>query len=126
MRSLTELPENELQVALAAADTLMRHKEFLPRGGLLLMLTSRLRDDARDTLGMETERAPGRGQVFRSPDEMTTTELNAVSAAVATLLDDRLTANMDDPALPQLLREFDGELTKQKTEREQLRAQVAL
>lgn len=126
MRSLTELPEEELKMALEAADALMRHRVFLPRGGLLLMMLSRFRDDIREILGMATGRAPGHGKEHRSLDEMTTTELDTVSGAVGALLEVRLTSNMDDPALPKLLREFDAALSEQKKEREQLRAQVAL
>jgi hypothetical protein len=122
---LGKLPEDVLKVALEAADALMQHKSFLPRGGLLLMLTSRFRDDAREALGMETERYPGRGQVFRSLDELTSTELDTVAGAVDLLLQPRLKAVMDDPALPKLLREFESSLTQQKTERARLRASIA-
>jgi hypothetical protein len=125
MRSLTELHLDELEVALNAADALMQHKEFLPRSGLLLMLVSRLRDDIRDAMGMEVERMPGRGQVFRSLDELTTAELDTVAGAVDILLQDRFTAAMDDPALPTLLDEYRDKLNDQKTERAQLRASIA-
>jgi hypothetical protein len=122
MRSLTELPEEDLKMALEAVDALMRHRAFMPRGGLLLMMLSRLRDDIREILGIPTERAPERGKKHRTLDEMTTTELATVSGAVAALLEVRLTANMDDPTL---LDEFNKALTEQKAEREQLRMQVA-
>ena len=133
MRSLSNLSPDELKAARDAAATLMRFKVFLPRGTLLLMLISRLGDDARAALGTEPEQIParqgvperGRWHGFRPLDEMTTTELAAVSGAVSTLLEPRLTANMDDPALPELLSKFNDALTEQKTERDQLRAQVA-
>jgi hypothetical protein len=41
------------------------------------------------------------------------------------LLQDRFTAVMDDPALPKLLDEFQDKLTDQKTERAQIRAEMA-
>jgi hypothetical protein len=66
----------------------------------------RAADDIRDAIGAETERSPGYGQVFRSLDEMMSTELDAVSGAVSTLLEKRFTAVMDDPALPTLLDEY--------------------
>jgi hypothetical protein len=56
--SLERLPEDALKAALDASDTLMQHKQFLPRSGLLLMLVSRFRDDTREALGMEPERYP--------------------------------------------------------------------
>jgi hypothetical protein len=125
MPALKDLHLDDLEVALNAADALMKHKEFLPRAGLLLMLISRFRDDIRDAIGAEVERLPGRGQVFRSLDELTTTELAAVSGAVGSLLEDRFKSTMDDPALPMQLDEYRDKLNAQKTEREQLRAQVA-
>src|ERR1700732_3028196 len=103
MRSLEDLPEHALKVALEASDSLMQHKQFLPRGGLLLMLVSRFRDDTREALGMEAERYPGRGQVFRSLDELTTVELGTLAGAVDTLLEERFTLVMDDPELSKQL-----------------------
>jgi hypothetical protein len=125
MPTLGILPEDALEVALEAAEALMQRKQFLPRGGLLLMLVSRFRDDTREALGMEAERYPGRGQVFRSLDELTSTELDAVASAVDTLLQPRFTSAMDDPELAKLLREFESSLNDQKTERAQIQASVA-
>ena len=125
MHPLRELDADTLKVALDASDALMQQKSFLPRGGLLLMLVSRFRDDTREALGMEPERYPGRGQVFRSLDELTSTELDTVSGAVTILLQPRFTAVMDDPELSKLLDEYRGRLNDQKTERAQLRASIA-
>ena len=125
MRSLKDLHLDELEVALNAADALMEHRTFLPRGGLLLMLLSRFRDDIRDAIGMEAERHPGRGSVFRTLDELTSSELGTLAGAVDTLLEERFTLVMDDPELSKLLREFQAKLNEQKTERAQLRASIA-
>jgi hypothetical protein len=119
-----EQAKDPRKTALEAAETLMHFRTFLPRGGLLLMLVSRFRDDLRDALGMARERVPGSGRHFRSLDEMTSTEFDRVTAAVATLLEDRFAPLMDDPALPTLLREFQGELSKQATERAADRAKI--
>jgi hypothetical protein len=89
------------------------------------MLVSRFRDDTREALGMEAERYPGRGQVVRSLDELTSVELDTVSGAVMILLQDRFKRVMDDPALPKLLDEFQDKLTDQRTERAQIRASMA-
>jgi hypothetical protein len=125
MRSLKDLDTDALKVALEAADALMQLKQFLPRGGLLLMLLSRFRDDTREALGMEAERYPGRGQVFRSLDELTTVELGTLAGAVDTLLQERFTLVMDDPELAKLLAGFQDGLNDQNTERAQLRAEMA-
>ena len=122
---LEKLPEDARKTALDAAEALMHHKQFLPRGGLLLMLVSRFRDDTREALEMEPERYPGRGSVFTSLDDLTSTELDKIAGAVAILLQPRFTSLMDDPALPGLLRDFRGELEKQQTERAQLQASIA-
>jgi hypothetical protein len=126
---LTELPLDDLEVALNASEALMQHKQFLP-SGLLLMLVSRFRDDTREAIGMEPERFPatekhGRGKIIRSLDDLTSTELGKVSAAVDALLDKRFTAVMDDPELPALLRKFKAGLDAQKTERAQIQASIA-
>jgi hypothetical protein len=125
MRSLTELDPDALKVSLDAADTLMRLKQFMPGGGLLVMLTSRFRDDVRDALEMEAERYQGRGQTFRSLDELTSVELDSIAGAVSILLQPRFVTLMDDPELPRLLDEYQDKLTDQKTERAQIRKSMA-
>lgn len=122
---LEKLPEDALKTALDATEALMRHKQFMPKGGLLLMLVSRFRDDTREALEMEPERYPGRGSVFTSLDDLTSTELDKVAGAVTILLQPRFTNVMDDPGLPQHLREFQNELNEQKTERAQLKATIS-
>ena len=103
----------------------MQHKQFMPRGGLLVMLVSRFRDDTREALEMESERYRGRGRVFESLDDLTSTELDKVSGAVATLLEERFMNVMDDPELPRQLDEFRDKLNDQKMERAQIRAEMA-
>jgi hypothetical protein len=125
MRSLTELPKDELKVAHDAAETLMSFKEYLPPGGLLLMLVSKFADDIRDVLQMAREGLPHRGRERKPLDELTSVELDTVSGAVAILLQDRFTRVMDDPALPALLREFESSLGRQKTDRDQIQASMA-
>jgi hypothetical protein len=122
---LERLPEDALKAALDASDALMQHKRFMPRGGLLVMLVSRFRDDTRGALAMEPERYPGRGGLFSSVDDLTSTELDKVSGAVATLLEERFTNVMDDPELAKQLRDFCKALDDQKTERAQIRASLA-
>ena len=125
LNPLDKLDEEALKVALAAAEVLMQHKQFLPRGGLLVMLLSRFRDDTREALKMEPERYPGPGSVFSSLDDLTSPELDKVAGAVAVLLEERFTNVMDDPELPTLLRKFIKELDEQKAERAQLRTSIA-
>jgi hypothetical protein len=128
MRSLTELPPDALKAARDAAEALVQHKAFLPPGGLLVMLLGRFRDDIAEVLGNGTDadgQLPKRGRERRSLDELTSVELDKVSGAVMILLQDRFTAVMDDPALPKLLDEFQDKLIDQKTERAQIRAEMA-
>lgn len=125
MRSLKDLGTDALKVALTACDTLMERKAYMPRGGLLVMLLGRYRDDVREALDMDTEDIPRRGKVHRPLDEMTSAELDAAWGAATTLLQDRFTRHMDDPDLPKLLRAFQGDLSGQKTKRKQIRASIA-
>jgi hypothetical protein len=125
MRSLRDLHLDELEVALKSADALMSFKKYLPPGGLLVMLLGRWRDDIRGVLRMEAEDIPHRGNERKPLDELTSVELDTVSGAVGILLQDRFQTRMCDPELPKQLREFDGSLTQQKTERAQLRASWA-
>lgn len=125
MPSPTQLPADELKVARDAADALIEHKQFMPRGGLLLMLVSRFRDDVREALGMEPERYPGRGSVFSSLDELTSIELDTVAGAVGILLQQRFTNVMDDPELPKLLGRYQNELDAQNAERAEIKASMA-
>lgn len=125
MPSLSDMHLDELEVALNATGTLMTHRAFLPRGGMLLMLLSRFRDDTREAIGMEPERFPGRGVPLRSLDELTSAELSTVAGAVATLLEPRFVSVMDDPELVKELRDFNGELGKQQAERREIQASIA-
>lgn len=125
MRSLKDLGTDALKVALNACDALMERKAYMPRGGLLVMLLGRYRDDVREALDMDTEDIPRRGKVHRPLDEMTSAELDAAWGAVTTLLQDQFMRHMDDPDLPKLLRAFQGDLSGQKTEREQIQASIA-
>lgn len=124
MRTLNDLDADALKVALDAADVLMKFKQFLPRGGLLVMLTSRFRDDVREALSMEAERYPGRGHTFRSLDDLTSTELDSIAGAVMILLQDRFTTVMDDPELAKQLGEFQYRLIDQKRERAEIQASI--
>jgi hypothetical protein len=75
--------------------------------------------------GGDKRELPRRGREHRSLDELTSVELDTVSGAVAILLEVRFTSVMDDPGLSKLLCEFDGDLSTQKTEREELKASVS-
>jgi len=125
MRSLKDLDADALKVALTASDTLTEHKAYMPRGGLLVMLVGRFRDDVREALGMEADDIPRRGKEHRSLDEMTSAELDAAWGAVMILLQDRFTEVMDDPDLPKLLNAYQGALCAQKAQREQIQASMA-
>jgi hypothetical protein len=118
---LEALSAADLGTVLDAADTLTRYRQYIPRSGMLVMLIGRFRDDTREVFGKPPERQPG--VPFASLDEMTTSELNAVTSAVDTLL--AFTGAMDDPELPAGLRMYQGELKAQADERAAIRADKA-
>jgi hypothetical protein len=125
MRSTTDLDVDALRVAYDAAERVMRLNEYLPSRGLLLMLMTKFRDDLRDDLEMEILPLPRRPAVHLSLDALTTSELDSLWGAVMILLQPRFTRLMSDPALPQLLDQFQGMLNVQKDERRQIRAEIA-
>lgn len=125
MRSVTDLDADALRVAHDAAERVMSLKEYLPSRGLLLMLMMKFRDDLRDALEMESLPLPQRPAVQLSLDALTTGELDSLWGAVMILLQPRFAQNMDDPALPRLLDQFQAMLNDQKTERSQIRAEMA-
>jgi hypothetical protein len=125
MRSITDQAEDDLKVAHDAAERMMMLKDYLPDRGLLLMLTTKFRDDLREILGMETLPLPRRPAVQLSLDALTSTELDSLWGAVVILLQPRFTSIMDDPALPRLLEQLQELLGVQRAERQQLRAEVA-
>ncbi len=125
MRSITDQAEDDLKVAHDAAERMMTLKDYLPDRGLLLMLTTKFRDDLREILGMETLPLPRRPAVQLSLDALTTSELDSLWGAVVILLQPRFTSIMDDLALPRLLEQLQELLRAQRVERQQLRAEVA-
>jgi hypothetical protein len=124
MRSLSELPADELKVARDAAETLIDAREYLPAGMLVMMLGS-FRDDIREALSMEAGDRARRGREVKSLDELTTVEFGSLRGAVMILLQDRFTAVMDDPELPKQLAAFQDALEVQRLERDQIRASMA-
>ena len=93
------------------------------------MLVSRFRDDTREALGngsLSEYPAADAATYSGRPMSLTSSELDAVAGAVDILLQERFTNVMDDPdAWPKQLREFQGKLNDQKTERAQIRASLA-
>jgi len=123
MPALAELPSDALHVAHEAASVLIRFRDFLPPGGLLVMLAGKFRDDLGEALELEPGERAYRGRDLRSLDELTSVELDTLDGAVGILLS-RFTAYMDDPELAPLLRNLRGPLADQKAERAQIRAEI--
>jgi hypothetical protein len=119
MRAPTEVRPDELREAHDATDTLIseRFRSCLP-GRMLPMLLGKFRDDVAESLGMELPPLPRRSgpvEVVKL-DALTSSELGTLSGAVLVLVT-RFTTLMDDPLLPELLREFRDALVTEKTDR---------
>jgi hypothetical protein len=114
-----EMTSDELREAHSAADTLTREKfrSYLP-GRMLPMLVGKFRDDMAEALGMELPPLPQRSRPARVAklDDLTSAELDTLSDAVLVLMT-RFTTLMDDPLLPELLREFRDALVIEKADR---------
>ena len=119
MRAPTEVRPEVLREAHDAADTLIseRFRSYLP-GRMLLMLLGKFRDDVAESLGMELPPLPRRSGPVKvvKLDDLTSSELGTLSGAVLILVT-RFTALMDDPLLPELLREFRDALVIEQADR---------
>jgi hypothetical protein len=119
MRAPTEVTPDELQKAHEAADTLIseRFRSYLP-GRMLPMLLGRFRDDVAESLGMQLAPPPRRSGPVKAVklDDLTSSELGTLSGTVLVLVT-RFTALMDDPLLPELLREFRDALVTEQADR---------
>jgi hypothetical protein len=119
MRAPTEVRPDELREAHDVADTLMseRFRSYLP-GRMLPMLLGKFRDDVAESLGMELPPLPQRSGPVKvvKLDDLTSSELGTLSGAVL-VLGTRFTTLMDDPLLPELLREFRDALVIERADR---------
>ena len=119
MRAPTEVRPEELREAHDAADTLIneRFRSYLP-GRMLPMLLGKFRDDVAESLGMDLPPLPRRSGPVKvvKLDDLPSSELGTLSGAVLVLVT-RFTALMDDPLLPELLREFRDALVIEKADR---------
>jgi hypothetical protein len=119
MRTLDQMPPEELSEAHGAAELLLsaKFRSCLP-GRMLPMLVGRFRDDLAEALGTElpsSPRRPGPVKVAKL-DDLTSAELDHLSDAVLALVA-RFTTVMDDPALPGLLRDFQEALVTETADR---------
>lgn len=126
MRATAEVRPEELREARDAADTLIsgRFRSYLP-GRMLPMLLGKFRDDVAESLGMELPPLPRRSGPVKAVklDDLTSSELGTLSAAVLVLVT-RFTALMDDPLLPELLREFRDALFIEQADRARIAAEA--
>jgi hypothetical protein len=122
------LSDDELaatRVAYDSAETLVRFGASLPSRSLLLMLVTKFRDDRGEALGAARDPLPTRPSAHLPIGELTSIELDTVAGAVGILLQDRVKRLMDDPALPRMLDQFRALLDAERTERTQIRAELA-
>ena len=119
------ITEDDLRNAHHAASTLLgeRFRSYLP-GRLLPHLLSRFCDDVAEGIGLELPEPARRSPVRPAKiEELTSSELNALSGAVLALVT-QFESLMDDPALPGLLRAFRDELAAEKAERARIASEL--
>ena len=102
MPSLTELSTAELRDAGDAAETLIEFAEYLPPGGMLLMLAGKFRDDIRELLRMPPLARVSRGLGRKTVDGLENAELGRLTKAVNTLLG-HFEPHLQDPEMVRLL-----------------------
>ena len=109
MPAITQLSTDSLREAGDAIETVIEFRDYLPQGGMLLMLAGKWRDDIREQLGV-----PGLDRVSRGPDHkklsaMEDADLYRLEEAVI-LLVGAFTRYMDDPELPRQLKDLLGSI----------------
>ncbi len=89
------------------------------------MLLGRFRDDVAEALGRDLPPLPRRSGPVRAVklDDLTSTELDTLSGAVLALVT-RFTVLMDDPLLPELLRDFRDALVIEKADRARIAGEL--
>lgn len=107
MRSLAELPIDDLRTAGDAIETVIEFRDYLPPAEMLVMLAGRFRDDIREMLAVPRLEPASRGTEVRSLDELENAELYRAAKAVG-VLTGRFTPFMDDPELIALLSGLDA------------------
>lgn len=119
MRAPIEARAEELREAHDAADTLIsgRFRSYLP-GRMLPMLLGKFCDGVAGSLAMELPPLPRRSGPVKAVmlANLTSSELGTLSGTVLVLVT-RFTALMDDPLLPELLREFRDALVIEQADR---------
>jgi hypothetical protein len=126
VRTFSELTKDQLTESHDSANKLIseKYRSYLP-GRLLPLLLRRYRDNRAEALGMPLPELPHRAGQVRAValDDLTTAELDDVSGAVLVLVT-RYADTMDDPALPELLRDFRDALVIEKAERAGVAAEM--
>jgi len=101
-KPLTELSRDDLRVVLAAVETLIEFRDYLPPGGMLLMLAGRFRDDIRELLGLPLLGRVSRGPERKALNDLEDADLARLSRAVVVLYPE-YEAYIDDPEMIRLL-----------------------
>lgn len=127
MRAATEMTTGQLTEAHDAAGLLASEK-FCPylylSGRMLPLLVTRFRDDVAKALGMALPPLPQRRTVRPAKlEELTSSELDALSGAVVTLVTG-FTGLMDDPVLPGLLRDLRDCLVIERADRARIAEEI--
>jgi hypothetical protein len=109
MPSLSELSKAKLRDAGDAIETVIEFRDYLPPGGMLLMLAGRWRDDIRELLDMPPLERVSRGKHRKPLGSLEPEDLERLAQAVI-LLVGSLTGYMDDPELSSRLTDLLGTL----------------
>jgi hypothetical protein len=102
MRTIADLPKDDLRVAGDAIETVIEFRAYLPTDGMMIILAGRFRDDIREELGVPPLTPAGRGPERKLLDDMEDADLGRLLEAVL-ILNGRFTGYMDDPELPKCL-----------------------
>jgi hypothetical protein len=116
MPAITQLSTDSLREAGDAIETVIEFRDYMPFGGMLLMLAGKWRDDIREMLGMPTLDRVSRGPDRKKLGGLEDGDLDRLAGAVI-LLVGAFTRYMDDPELPRQLTDVLGMITLEKRAR---------
>jgi hypothetical protein len=116
MPAITQLSTDSLREAGDAIETVIEFRDYLPQGGMLLMLAGKWRDDIRELLGMTTLDRVSRRPDRQKLDGLEDGDLDRLAGAVI-LLVGAFKCHMDDPELPRQLTDVLGMITLERRAR---------
>jgi hypothetical protein len=116
MPAITQLSTDKLRIAGDSIETVIEFRDYLPQGGMLLMLAGRWRDDIRELLALPTLGRATHGPERKKLSTLDESDLYRLAEAVIVLVGE-FKSSMDDPELHAQLTDFLGAIVIERNTR---------